>query len=805
MKTFLTLLGREVKSFFYSPIAYVVLFFFLLLSGVNFYFQIRMMNGIPIEITVVQAFFSTAIFWFPFVLSFPLITMRSYSEEFRMGTFETLTTAPVRDTQVVLAKFCGVLIFYCILWSPTLCSFAAFQYITGKAAVAAAGAYAGTYLLLFLIGCFYSAVGCLSSSFTKDQIIAATIAFTVTTILLLTGFIPEIFDITAPAIKDLFSYISAVQHMQDFSKGIIDSRNIVWYLSMTALTMFFTLQVFQARKWNEGKGIFAVVLVIAGLVAGIASYWLLRQVNTNEKLAIAIAAALGVACISLGYALLLGSAGRQWQIGLNTLVQLCIVTGIVVMLNYLSFRHFQRWDYSRDRKFAISSQTTNLLSHLKKPVRAVIFFSGAGEIVPDLQALMREYEFASKKKFTAEFIDSYRSLSRAQELQTKYKFGVNESIVILDYDGRSKFVKAEDMADVEMPDQMSMMMGQTQPRIKAFKGEQAITSALLELTEGRTNKVYFTGGHGEPDISSPDLKMFAEDIKRQNIQFATLNLLNVTAIPDDARSLIVCGPKYDFSEIEMKLLESYWGKKGRVLMLLNPFARTPRLSAWLSEQGVVPQEDRVIGLGNFLGVDENGNPKVTKGTIKDAGFVVLNSRTKMTKYLEGTSKRLLGTTQSLQIDRVAEKTAKLRIMPLLESVEGFWGETDLTADDEQVFFDPKKDNAGPLHLALAVERGGVADDRVKIETSRLVVIGNAEVLGLGARRLSEGIAGDLTVNALNWLLDREELIGIPAKEKKTVTFSLDERQMGSLAAAVMLILPGIVAVFGLLTWWLRRS
>ena len=250
MKIFLTLLGREVKSFFYSPIAYVVLFYFLFLSGYNFYQQINLMNGYPTEITVVQAFFSPAIFWFPFILSFPLITMRSYSEEFRMGTFETLTTAPVRDSQVVLAKFCGVLVFYCVLWSPTLWSFAIFQYVTGKAAVASAGAYWGTDLLLFLIGCFYCSVGCLSSALTKDQINAATISFTTITLLLFLGFLPEVLNITAPAIRELFSYISVIQHMQDFSKGIIDSRVIVWYGSMTVLMLFVTLQVFQFRKWK---------------------------------------------------------------------------------------------------------------------------------------------------------------------------------------------------------------------------------------------------------------------------------------------------------------------------------------------------------------------------------------------------------------------------------------------------------------------------------------------------------------------------------------------------------------------------
>jgi len=250
MKVFLTLLGREVKSFFYSPIAYVVLFYFLFLSGFNFYSQISLMNGYPTEITVVEAFFMPALFWFPFVLSFPLITMRVYSEEFRMGTFETLTTAPVHDWQVVLSKFFGVLIFYIILWTPTLVSFASFQYITGKMAANASGAYWGTYFLLLLMGGFFISIGLLASALTKDQINAATISFTTVTLLLFLGFLPDIMNISAPAIKDLFSYVSSIQHMQDYSKGIIDSRPIVWYLSMTTLVTYLTLQVFQYRKWK---------------------------------------------------------------------------------------------------------------------------------------------------------------------------------------------------------------------------------------------------------------------------------------------------------------------------------------------------------------------------------------------------------------------------------------------------------------------------------------------------------------------------------------------------------------------------
>src|SRR5438445_10753023 len=118
MRKFYTLLLREVRGYFHSPIAYIVLVFFLLVSGVDFYFQVSFMNQKPASYTVQKAFFNSVFFWFAFVLIFPLITMRLFSEEFKLGTIEPLMTAPVRDLQVVLSKFFGALIFYLILWVP---------------------------------------------------------------------------------------------------------------------------------------------------------------------------------------------------------------------------------------------------------------------------------------------------------------------------------------------------------------------------------------------------------------------------------------------------------------------------------------------------------------------------------------------------------------------------------------------------------------------------------------------------------------------------------------------------------------
>jgi ABC-2 type transport system permease protein len=250
MRKFFVLFSREVRSYFYSPIAYIVLVFFLLVTGVDFYFQISFMNQRPLTYSVQEAFFNSIFFWFAFVLIFPLITMRLFAEEFKLGTIEPLTTAPVRDGQVVLAKFFGALFFYVILWIPTLAYFWIFQIITHQPAANAVGAIRGSYLMLLLLGMFYLSVGCLASVVTKNQIIAAIISFCAITLLFFLGLIQFILlDVSSDA-RQLLGYFSAIEHMGTFSRGIIDTRPIVLYLSMTIVLLTLTYQAFQSRKWR---------------------------------------------------------------------------------------------------------------------------------------------------------------------------------------------------------------------------------------------------------------------------------------------------------------------------------------------------------------------------------------------------------------------------------------------------------------------------------------------------------------------------------------------------------------------------
>ena len=250
MRKFFVLLNREVRSYFYSPIAYIVLVFFLLVSGVDFYFQISFMNQRPVPYSVEEAFFNSVFFWFAFVLIFPLITMRLFSEEFKLGTIEPLMTAPVRDWQVVLAKFFGAVVFYVVLWIPTLLYFVIFQAVTHQPAANSMGAYLGAYLMLLLLGVFYLSVGCLASSLTRNQIVAAVISFCAITLLFFLGLVSFILLDVSSSTRELLGYFSAIEQMGTLSRGEIDTRPIVLYLSMTVVMLTLTYQAFQSRKWK---------------------------------------------------------------------------------------------------------------------------------------------------------------------------------------------------------------------------------------------------------------------------------------------------------------------------------------------------------------------------------------------------------------------------------------------------------------------------------------------------------------------------------------------------------------------------
>ena len=476
------------------------------------------------------------------------------------------------------------------------------------------------------------------------------------------------------------------------------------------------------------------------------------------------------------------------EVGFNIIMQILLVIAGLVMLNWLGNKYYARLDWSRGKNTVLSPQTKALLGGLEKPVQAIVMFATTGEAEADAQMLLREYQFAAKGKLTVEEVDPYANLARAKDLQAQYKFGANENVVIFTYDGRHKFVNSGDLAEVEQMDQMAMMSGR-RPQMIAFKGEQVFTATLLELTETKQNKLYLIGSHGEYDTNSRDTAGFREFLTRQNLKFETLKLAEKDSIPDDASMLMILGPKFDFSERDLKLLSEYWEKKGRILLCTGwTNGKTPNLNEWLAARGMRPQNDaviRVVSLGNLAGM-------------QPLEGVIMNQGSPITKDLAGVTTEMFGPTQSLDLDRKLEKAAALQLTSLLVAPEGFWGETEYAPGDRTAvpFFDPRKDHIGPLTLGAAVERGGSADPKVKLETSRMVVFGNGDFLS--DKGLQVGQASlDLALNSVNWLLNRENLINIPPKVKEKQSLKLTDSQVNTIRWWVMVFIPAIIAIFGL--------
>ena len=487
-----------------------------------------------------------------------------------------------------------------------------------------------------------------------------------------------------------------------------------------------------------------------------------------------------------------GKRIRRIRIGFNVLAQIILILFLAVMVNSIAFKHYARWDFSRDQKYELSDKTKRFLKAIKGKMRITIFFSSNTPITMDVQNLLTEYQYAGKGKIDIEHVDPERNLSRAKELFDKYKVVTDESLLVLDYEGRNKTVKASEMADV---DQSGMALGEG-PRVTAFKGEQAITSAMMDLVEGKKNALGYVLGHKEPPLSEGStitvLKTFIEN---ENIKFQELNLFDVDAIPKDLKAIMIIGPQYDFSDREMKLLRDFWDKQGRILLLLDPSAKTPRLDGFLNEFGVKANDDRLMA---FL---RTGIQELALTRDVQAHFL---GDSPITKRLAGANALFFGGTSSLTLAPDRGHGANIRLQPLVQAEKGYFAETDYNTEDQvKLQADAKRNSNTPLTVGAAIEKGGSADERVQVNSSRLVVVSNATFVQDNAVTQDQQ-ALDFVSGSVNWLLSREQLIGIAPKISKPLTFTLNEDALRNLRWIVLIFMPLIPAVIGTVIWWQRR-
>jgi ABC-2 type transport system permease protein len=253
MRNSLAIAQKELRSYFASPIAYVVIGFFALLYGffywvmMQYFMQTSMQMSVeagtaPVNINEVmlRPLFQNAAVIVLFVL--PMVTMRTYAEEKRSGTIELLLTSPLTDVQIIVGKFLGALALYALMLAVTLIHVAILFYYGNPEWKPIVAGYVG---LLLLGGCFL-ALGLFVSSLTKNQIVAGIVTFALALLFWIISWVSSF----ATGLGEVANYLSIIDHFEDFAKGVIDTTHFIYYLSFIAFGLYLTARSVDSERWR---------------------------------------------------------------------------------------------------------------------------------------------------------------------------------------------------------------------------------------------------------------------------------------------------------------------------------------------------------------------------------------------------------------------------------------------------------------------------------------------------------------------------------------------------------------------------
>jgi ABC-2 type transport system permease protein len=249
MQAYLTLVRRELSGYFGSLAGYITIAAVLFLLGMSFNDMLSKINGDASVIPVTEYFFVSFYFWVIFLLTTPVMTIRSFAGEKSSGTYETLMTAPVKEVEVVLAKFSGAVVFYVVTWLPFLAYLYLVRSYSNDPSTLDLRLVSSTFLGIVLVGSVYMAMGCFASALTGSQIVAAMISYA----LGLTLFLLSLRNLAAApkgwAVK-IYGHMAMIEHLEQFARGVVETQVLVYYLSLTVLFLFLTCKVIETRRWK---------------------------------------------------------------------------------------------------------------------------------------------------------------------------------------------------------------------------------------------------------------------------------------------------------------------------------------------------------------------------------------------------------------------------------------------------------------------------------------------------------------------------------------------------------------------------
>lgn len=489
------------------------------------------------------------------------------------------------------------------------------------------------------------------------------------------------------------------------------------------------------------------------------------------------------------------SRGRKWAIALNVLLATVAVFLILIGVNYLSSRYFfHRFYISADSRNQLSPKTISLLKSLTNSVEVIIYYDKDAPFYSDIAGLLREYS-THTSKFTVRTVDYYNEPVAAQELKLKYPrlSGVtNRDFIIFDCDGRQKFVNGNDLSEYRADLVASKDPNDPRMRVKKrlvnFNGEENFSAALLAVTQPKPLKAYFLLGHGErspDDTSDTDGYSKLADIFRRNyVSVATLDgLLGTNPVPTDCNLLVIAGPRDRLATNELNKISQYLDQGGRLFALFDVYST-----------------NRDTGLEDILA---KWNVRVSHSVVMDPD----NSKNGL--------ESVLGLTVESGHDAIKSIDGRMVEMILPRPVERIKAPSPSALDELRVSelvststnsFLSDNSSAGhrPYSVIAAVEKNaakGVANER---GTTRMVIAGDS--IFLANQVIAGGVNQDFADLALNWLLERTELLaGVGPTPVIEYRYSLLDKQVTQLKGILLGAIPGGILLFGGVVWLRRRK
>lgn len=482
----------------------------------------------------------------------------------------------------------------------------------------------------------------------------------------------------------------------------------------------------------------------------------------------------------------------RWFRTLNLLAQALLFITFFAGLNYLAVNYAWRFDLTANRSRSLSPETRAYLKNLNQPVRIVVTLTESSDNADvaqayrDVSGLLREYGYATAGnehgKVTADFIDVYQRRRDAEALGIK---DPNNIIVLCGT--KQHIVQLDELYQVKNQEK------------KAFRGEQAITAAILDVSSPIQKKIYFLTGHGEMSLDdvSPDrgLSSVSAELKARNFAVDSIDLAQARKIPEDAALIVIAGPQGRFDAFEEELLRQYLSNRaGRVLALLAP-GYPPGLDDLFYDWGVLV-DDVLIYDRSAAGQSETGDlilPALAQHPITDA---LLNYKIPLR----------FGPSRSVRPDPGRTLDPNLKVSQLVATSEEAWGERNYRQRGVATY-DAGVDLPGRIIVVTASERQPARkitdNDTFSVPSGRLVAYGSADWIANG--RL--GVIGNLSffLSAVNWTTDRDIDFKIPARPISKFQLALSEQQLQRLRYSILFALPGLAALIGLIVYWTRRN